>query len=216
MDFTTVISAPEAPLRELLVRIEGELLKAGLRHDHTILRAAYDARRGTFDEVSPDEEVRVRSGFDELPSEVSGWEGLSCEFWNESFTLYLLVGRLGHGAYVNVWVDISLRPLTELLANHEEGAFYGALATICAAVDAYGGYGHPELGFHPLAPERARTALTDMPEFPGESAMLGLLPADDLVEAQARQKYERTFTLRLSTQGYWILTQDLKSALVPS
>lgn len=214
MNFITILSADDAPLRGLLTRIEGVLLEAGFKHEHSIMRAAYDAGRKVFDEVFPDEEVRVHSGFAELPESVSLWEGLSCEFWNDSFMLYLLIGRVGQGAYVNVWIDIELRALAELLANQEERAFYGALASICAAIGAQGGYGHTELAFHPLSPARARTAFLDMPELPGESSLLGLLPAGESTEVEVRKKCGSIFTPMLSTQGYWILTQNLVEILV--
>ncbi|WP_342373771.1 hypothetical protein NVS55_20210 [Myxococcus stipitatus] len=215
IDFTTIISAPDAPLRDLLVRIESGLNELGFRHDHSILRAAYDSDREVFDELFPDEELRVQSGYDELPREVSLWEGCSCEFWNDSFRLYVLIGRIGHGAYVNVWVDITLQSLTRLLRRQENRGFQGALATISAAVDAYGGYGHLELAFQPLSPERVRTAFVDMPEFPGEPSLLGLIPTGDLTEEEVRKRYGSIFEASLSTQGYWVLTQDLVKALAP-
>lgn len=215
MDFTTILSAPHVPLRELLVRLEKGLVESGFRHDFSVLRAAYDAERKVFDETDPDEEVPVRTGYAELAREVALWEGCSCEFWNGTFSLYVLIGRMERGAYINVWIDIALRTLERLLENREERAFLGALATICSAVDAHGGYGGPELPFHPLAPDRARTAFIDMPGYPGEASMLGLLPASELTEAQLRERYGSTFTYHLSTQGYWVLTQDLAGLLLP-
>ncbi len=214
MDFTTVIAAPDAPLRDLLARVEAGLIEAGFRHDFSVVRAGYDPERGVFDELFPIEEVRAEAGFQQLPRELSLWQGCSCEFWRESLMLSLLIARVGPGQQVNAWVEVPLRMFTRLLETQDEGRVYGALGVIASALNAKGGYGHPELGFEPLALDRAQTAFIDLPEHPGEPALLGLLPASSGNALEMRARYPN-FHARLSTRGYWVLTQDLAAILLP-
>ena len=214
MDLTILMAAPDAPLKELLFKVETGLVEAGFRHDFSVLRAGYDVEREVFDERMPTEEVRVEGGFDELPPEVSLWEGVAFEFWRDSLSLSLMIGRIGAGQCVNAWVDVPLRMLTRLLETQEEGRLYGALGEIAGAIGAAGGYVHTELAFHTLPLDRAQTAFVDMPEYPGEAALLGILPAQAVGPEQVAARFP-AFTAKLSTRGYWVLTQDLAGTLLP-
>lgn len=206
-DLTVALTAPDRPLGDLLEALELALVeRAGLRHDGSVLRCEWQADSETFDEVSPDEELGPSPSLAELAEAVTSWGGFSSEWWNELVQVYVLVARVHRpgGAYVNAWVTIPTGKLQRLARDEKLPAFHAVVAEVARAIGSTAGYGHFELAYEPLAPERAERAIMDLPEYPGEAATLGVLPLarGDLEELQ--RSYEK-FEIIGTTAGYWVL-----------
>ena len=80
--------------------------------------------------------------------------------------------------------------------------FFAAIGEIAAAMGALGGYGGAELAWEPLAPDVATTAWHDLPDFPGETADLGIMPLTYASESELRLRW-----------GFWVLENRGLNAL---
>lgn len=207
-DFTVVLGAPDRSLSDLVTALETSLvLRGGLRHDGTLLRCSMQAGTGTYDETSPEQASGPAAHFSDLASDIAAWDGFACEMWNESVQLYIMVARVKRagGDYVNVWVTISSRGLSRLASEDNLPAYYAALGAAGEAIAASAGYGHFEVAYEPLPPERAERAIVDLPDYPGEAATVGVVPMSrwNLVEMQ--RVYGRAFDIVGTTTRYWVL-----------
>lgn len=213
MDFTTIIAAPDAPLQASLRSIAEALAKVGFRADRSIVRVELDRIRGVFDESSPTVECVCDIDFASPSNDVSQWQGCALECWKDGLSLYFMIARID--GCLNIWIDIGRRALERLVASGRVEVLLSALAATCKAVDAVGGYGHLELSFHPLSLDESLHAFRDMPEHPGQKALLGIVRHSQQKSLDALENSRSPWwhVERLSVYGYWILLGDLESLL---
>ncbi len=208
-DFTVVLSAPDRPAADLVTAIETALIgRGGLRHDGTLLRCSMQAGTGTYDEISPERASGPATHLSDLASDVATWDGFACEMWNEAVQLYIMIGRVkrAEGDYVNAWVTISSRGLSRLTNEDNLPAYCAALGEVGEALGATAGYGHFEVAYEPLPPERAERAIVDLPDYPGEPATVGVVPMSRWSLVDLQRVYGRTFDIVGTSAGYWVLT----------
>lgn len=207
-DFTAVLCAPDRPLGELLSAIEEALVdRAGLRHAGKVLRCAWQPDSQTFDEASPEQALGPAEHLSMHADGMAGWTGFATELWSETMLLYVLVARVvrPEGAHVDAWVTLPTSQLERMAGRGELRVFYAALAELAGALAATGGYGHFELAFEPLAPEHAEQAIGSLPDYPGEPATLGVLPAAHASLPELTKAYGQAFDVIGTTAGYWVL-----------
>ncbi len=207
-DFTATLCAPDRSLADLVIAIEAALiLRGGFRHDGTLFRCSIQAATGTYDEVSPEETAGPATHLAELADAVAAWDGFSAELWNDGVQLYLLGGKVRRpeGDYLNAWITISTRGLQRLAAENTLQVYYAALGGLAEAMGASAGYGHFEVAYEPLAPERAERAITDLPDYPGENATVGVLPMSHWSHVELHRAHGRSFDSIGTPAGYWIL-----------
>lgn len=207
-DFTVVLGAPDRSMADLATAIETSIIgRGGLRHDGMLLRCSMQVGTGTYDEISPEQGSGPATHLSDLASGVAAWDGFACEMWNEAVQLYIMIGRVkrAEGNYVNAWVTISSRGLSRLANEDNLPVYYAALGEIGAAIGATAGYGHFEVAYEPLPPERAERAIVNLPDYPGESAMVGVVPMSPRSLVELQRVYDRTFDIVGTTAGYWVL-----------
>lgn len=207
-EFTTVLCAPDRPLGEILSAIEQRLVEfSGLRHAGKILRCAWQPDSQTFDEATPEQALGPAEHLSAHSGGMARWSGFATEFWNEKMLLYVLVARVvrPEGAFVDAWVTLPTSQLERLAGQGGLRVFYAALAEIAGAMAATAGYGHFELAFEPLPPKSAEQAIGSLPDYPGEPATLGILPAARASLPELTQRYGKTFDIIGTTAGYWVL-----------
>lgn len=207
-DFTVVLGTPDRSLSDLVTALETSLvLRGGLRHDGTLLRCSMQAGTGTYDEISPEQASGPAAHISDLASGVAAWDGFACELWNEALQLYIMVGRgkQAEGNYVNASITISSHGLSRLANDDNLPVYYAALGAVGDAIGATAGYGHFEVAYEPLPPERAERAIVDLPDYPGEPATVGIVPMSRWSLGELQRVYGRTFDIEGTTAGYWVL-----------
>ena len=200
MEFTTILAAAPQRLDDLALRFRARFQALDWRSGQ-LIRVALDTERDVFDELYPEEYVSIDDP--NFGIRVAAWQGWSNEYYTDGVTLYVLVGLAS--THVNVMVDVSTRTLERLIAEDELNKYVSGLLAAADASRATVGYGHYLLYFEPTTPEQAKQAISSLPEYPGESASLGLLSSREYSLERAKTEYGEKFYLSISLTGHILL-----------
>lgn len=198
IEFTFALAGPLVPLTGLMADIESAFAEAGFVRSPAVCRVELDDR-GVFDEI--DEDILSIDSFagTSIPE---NWGGLSVEFNNNEYSIYVLIGS-HQGKYRNAFLDISSQVLDQLVETDKLDQFIHLVLIVASKMKAAAGFGTYELDFEPLTTEQAFNAIFKTPD--NMPSTLGLVSYHAISKAEIKNMEADQFSITSSTFGYFIL-----------
>jgi len=133
------------------------------------------------------------------------WQGLSVEFNNNDYTVYLLACSY-NDHFLNCFIEVSGKVMNKLITEDEISSFMRLVGLVAVSIKSQGGFGTFELPFEPFAPEKAISYIFSNPEnFP---SLLGIIPFDRMEEDKLRKLATDEFKVLFSTLWFYFLEHE--------